>query len=137
MKLGMDSIPPSGFHKLSPSARAVITDVFEHPGTTISEIVERIELPQSQVSAAVVKLSELRAFVTFTDPLDRRKTVVSPAPGMEHKARKRTTGSIEPSIKKALRDYDQSDITKVIDALEVLATALSANAYSFDQKGDK
>jgi DNA-binding MarR family transcriptional regulator len=132
MKLGMDAIPSSGFHELPPSARAVITDVFEHPGTTISEIVERTELPQSQVSASVIKLSKLEAFTTSTDHLDRRKTLVSPAPGMKQKAWKRAGVSIEPIIKKTLSDED--DFASVVSALEILAGKLNPQEYSLNQK---
>jgi DNA-binding MarR family transcriptional regulator len=123
MKLGMDAIPSSGFHELPASARAVIADVFEHPGTTISEIVERTELPQSQVSASVLKLSNLKAFTTSIDPVDRRKTIVSPSPGIKQKAQKRADVSIEPTFKKILHDRD--DFANVVNALEMLAAKLN------------
>jgi DNA-binding MarR family transcriptional regulator len=134
-KLGMEAIPPSGFHELPPSSRAVIADVFEHPGTTISEIVERTELPQSQVSSSVLRMCEFKVFTTAIDPLDRRKTMVSPASGMEKKAQKRAGDSIQPTIKKVLRDQDS--ITSVIGALEMLAAELNPQEYSLNQKGEK
>ncbi|WP_337661715.1 hypothetical protein [Actinoalloteichus sp. AHMU CJ021] len=55
MKLGEDAIPEGGFHGLPASARAILFDVIEHPGSSIGDITERTGFLQSQVSGAVAR----------------------------------------------------------------------------------
>jgi hypothetical protein len=56
MKLGVRALPPSEFRDLPISVRIVLVDVFEHPDTTIGQIVERTGFPQSHVSSSVARL---------------------------------------------------------------------------------
>jgi DNA-binding MarR family transcriptional regulator len=96
MKLGIAGIPPSGFRELPTSVRMVLVDVYEHPGGTIGQIVERTGFPQSIVSAAVARLRESGALETTTDPADRRRTLV--APTLEHQARAARAEHEQPPI---------------------------------------
>jgi DNA-binding MarR family transcriptional regulator len=123
-KLGLEALPRSGFQELPPSARAVIVDVFEHPSSTISQIVGRTGLPQSQVSAAVARLRGLKAFTTSPDPADRRRTLVGPAPGMVRRARARAAGSIDETIARALGPSQAAETAGVVAALELAAARL-------------
>src|SRR5260370_31507142 len=83
MKLGEEAIPPSGFHQVPTSVRSVLVDVYEHPGSSVSEITARTGFPQSHVSASVTRLREAGALVTTTDPAHRRRTLVSPNPEVQ------------------------------------------------------
>ena len=85
MKLGVRALPPSEFRELPTSVRIVLVDVFEHPGGTIGQIVERTGFPQSHVSASVARLRDLGMLATTVDPDDRRRTLVAPLP--EHRNR--------------------------------------------------
>jgi DNA-binding MarR family transcriptional regulator len=96
MKLGIAGIPPSGFRELPTSVRMVLVDVYEHPGSTIGQIVERTGFPQSIVSAAVARLRESGALETTTDPADRRRTLV--APSLEHQARAAQAEHEQPPV---------------------------------------
>ncbi len=85
MKLGVRALPPSEFRDLPISVRIVLVDVFEHPDTTIGQIVERTGFPQSHVSSSVARLRDLDMLTTTIDPDDRRRTLVAPKP--EHRNR--------------------------------------------------
>jgi DNA-binding MarR family transcriptional regulator len=95
MKLGVQGFPGGGFRDLPISVRVVLVDVYEHPGTTIGQIVERTGFPQSHVSQAVARLRASGVLETGVDPADRRRTLVSPSP--EHLARiERGRDELEP-----------------------------------------
>ena len=95
MKLGVQAIPPSGFREMPTSVRMVLVDVFEHPGSTIGQIVERTGFPQSHVSSAVARLRDGGVLETMVDPADRRRTLV--APSRTHRARvERAQREMEP-----------------------------------------
>jgi DNA-binding MarR family transcriptional regulator len=95
MKLGVLGFPGGGFRDLPISVRMVLVDVYEHPGTTIGQIVERTGFPQSHVSQAVARLRDSGVLETGVDPIDRRRTLVSPSP--EHQARtERSRDELEP-----------------------------------------
>src|SRR4051794_36990823 len=96
MKLGVLAIPPSGFRELPSSVRMVLVDVFDHPGSTIGQIVERTGFPQSHVSGAVARLRDDGVLTTTVDPLDRRRTLVAPSP--EHLAKAEAARPDLPTI---------------------------------------
>ena len=132
-KLGLEAIPPSGFHKLPPTAQAVLVDVFEHPGTSIGEIVQRTQLPQSQISAAVARFREVKVFSTSPDPADRRRTLVQEAPGVADKARARTSVPIDETIAGALASGGPGEVAEIVSSLELLAARLMPEALSWSQ----
>jgi DNA-binding MarR family transcriptional regulator len=134
-KLGEDAIPPSGFHQLPTTTRAVLFDVFEHPGTTIGEIVTRIGLLQSQVSAAVAKFRDLGVFITDADPNDRRRTLVRAAPDMAARAAQRGSTPVDETIALALGDVERDALSEVITALEMLAARLMPSERAWVQSG--
>jgi transposase len=125
IRIGQDAIPRSGFHTLSTSARTILVDVFEHPGSSISEITERTGFPQSLVSSSVARFREHGVMVTGTDPSDRRRTLVHPAPGVPERGRRRAdTATVDSVLAKAM-GAEPEDVTEVVAALESLARRLS------------
>jgi DNA-binding MarR family transcriptional regulator len=132
-KLGEDAIPPSQFHDLATSKRAVLFDVFEHPGTTIGEVVVRTGLLQSQVSSAVTTLRGLGVFVTEADPSDRRRTLVQAAPDMAARAANRATVPIDETIASALGDAGPGDLAEVLAALDTVAARLMPHEETWVQ----
>ena len=124
MKLGIESFPASGFQSLPSSYRMVLTDVFENPDSSISEITARTGFPQSHVSAAVAKFRDAGVFVTTVDPADRRRTLVRRSP--EHAAKAvHVVAPVEPVLGRALGENDFR-MFEALDALEMLAGLLLA-----------
>lgn len=127
MKLGVLAIPAGGFRDLSISVRVVLVDVFEHPGTTIGQIVERTGFPQSHVSQAVARLRDDGVLETSIDPGDRRRTLVAPSP--EHLARiERNRSELEPideilqaALVERLGPSGADHVAEATAALELLA----------------
>jgi DNA-binding MarR family transcriptional regulator len=136
MRLGVAAMPEGGFRDLPTSVRIVLVDVFEHPGTTIGQIVERTGFPQSHVSQAVTRLREGGVLETSVDPADRRRTLVSPAP--DHLVMiDRTRHELEPvdaALEAALVErFGAAGADRVADAtaaLEVLAELLSPSRHT-------
>jgi DNA-binding MarR family transcriptional regulator len=129
MKLGEEVIPPSGLDQMAPSVRTVLVDVFSNPGSSVSEITERTGFPQSHVSASVAKLRDLGAMVTEPDPADRRRTLVSPAPGMMQKAVRHSSPPIDETIAAALGPEGQEHLDEVLAALEMLGRVVTPGVH--------
>ena len=124
IKLGVESLPPSGREALPSSYGLVLTDVFENPDSAISEITARTGFPQSHVSAAVAKLRDRGVLVTTVDANDRRRTLVRRSP--EHAAAaERLVAPIEPALSRALGERAERELLDVITALELLARHLT------------
>lgn len=135
MKLGEQSIPEVGILRLSGPTRAIVFDVFENPGCSISEITARVEFPQSQVSACVARLREAGVFETISDPADRRRTLVRPTADALSRARDRPVAVIDRAIAEKIGTGDPVEIQRVKDALESLATLLRADRSDADAAG--
>jgi DNA-binding MarR family transcriptional regulator len=126
IEIGEEAIPRSTFHALPASARTILVDVFEHPGSSISEITERTGFPQSLVSSSVARFREQGQMVTETDPADRRRTLVRPAPGVPEKGRRRAaTMTVDDALAKAL-GAEKNDVAEIVATLESLARRLSS-----------
>ncbi|MBL7498244.1 MarR family transcriptional regulator [Frankia sp. CNm7] len=124
MKLGEQAIPEIGLHQMSAPTRAVVFDVFGNPGSSISDITARVRFPQSQVSACVARLREAGAVETFTDPADRRRTLVRPTDEALRRAENRPPAEIDEALAGAIGSTDPAEIQRVKDALEALADLL-------------
>jgi DNA-binding MarR family transcriptional regulator len=125
MRIGEDAIPRTGFHQLSPSVRSILVDVFEHPGSSVGEITDRTDFPQSHVSAAVARLREAGAFVTEADPRDRRRTLVSPSPEVLARAPQLLAATrVDGALATALGTADDEEVKAIIATLERLAGRL-------------
>jgi DNA-binding MarR family transcriptional regulator len=130
MKLGVLAMPAGGFRDLPISVRIVLVDVFEHPGTTKGQIVERTGFPQSHVSQAVARLRDGGVLETSIDRDDRRRTLVSPAP--DHVARIDHSrpelgpidGVLEAALVARLGPPGAGHLAEATAALELLAELL-------------
>lgn len=125
VRIGQEAIPRSGFHNLSASARGIIVDVFEHPGSSIKQITDRTGFPQSLVSATVARFREQGLMVTEPDPADRRRTLVRPAPGVPEAGRERADAA---TVDKALADamgVEPTEVAWIVTVLESLARQLA------------
>src|ERR1041384_3483076 len=83
MKLGEDSLPTDGLPPQSGSTRTVLValfDLMEHGESSVSEIVSRTGLPQSQVSTAVARLRDAERVTTAPDIVDRRRVLLPGGP---------------------------------------------------------
>jgi DNA-binding MarR family transcriptional regulator len=125
MKLGEEAIPPSGFHRVPTSVRSVLMDVYEHPGSSVSEITERTGFPQSHVSASVTRLREAGALITVTDPADRRRTLVSPNPEVRRGLPALAWTPVEDVLARAIGTGDPGQAAEAVAALELLARLLT------------
>lgn len=132
MKLGVRALPPSEFRHLPTSVRIVLVDVFEHPDTTIGQIVDRTGFPQSHVSSSVARLRDLAMLATTVDPHDRRRTLVAPRP--EHRTRvARAEHELEPiddilrvALVERLGPLGAGQVAEATAALELLERLLSS-----------
>ncbi|MEV4314880.1 MarR family transcriptional regulator [Actinocrispum sp. NPDC049592] len=121
VKIAEAAIPANAsFHALPVSVRAVMIDVFEHPGTSIQEIIQRTGYPQSHVSASVTRLREGGVFITTTDPKDRRRTLVRASPDVPARAQ-RFSVPVDDAVAAAV---GAGNAAEVLAALETLARHL-------------
>ncbi len=125
IRIGQDAIPRSGFHTLTNSARTILVDVFENPGSSIREVTERTGFPQSLVSSSVAKLREDGVLVTETDPADRRRTLVRPAPGAPEKGRRAAESTTVDAVLAEALGVETAEVAELVATLESLARRLS------------
>ena len=129
MKIGEEALPepPGGSGKYAGSARMVLivaSDIAEHPGSAVGEIATRTGLPQSQVSTAIARLKEAGSVLTTPDPTDRRRALVSQAPGVSDRLAQVRASGIEDALATALGTDDRARVAEVTRALEDLARSL-------------
>jgi DNA-binding MarR family transcriptional regulator len=123
-KLGEQAIPEMGLQRLSGPTRAIVADIFEYPGSSISDITERVRFPQSQVSACVARLRDAGAVETVTDPRDRRRTLVHPSAASLQRAKERPPAPIDDVLAKALGSADPDEIARAKEALAAVHALL-------------
>lgn len=92
----------------------LLSDVNDHPLTTISEVVRRSGLPQSQVSGLVAKLVQLGALATHADPKDRRRTLILVNPDVSDRVAEVRGMPVDHVLRRAANTESQA----VLDALE-------------------
>ncbi|GAB3101844.1 MarR family transcriptional regulator [Isoptericola nanjingensis] len=126
MKIGEEALPPppAGTAARGGSDRTVLvvaSDIADHPDTTVSEIVARTALPQSQVSSAVARLREAGSIETVTDPGDRRRALVRQAAQASERVAQVRAAGIDEALVAALGPDDTHRLPEVSQALEVLS----------------
>ena len=110
----------------------VLIDVFENPGSTIGQIVERTGLPQSHVSNSVARLREADVVTTNSDPADGRRTLVSPSRSQRAKAAQRQADlpdvaeHLSADLVDRLGPEGADHLDEVLNAIDLLARALCA-----------
>lgn len=124
MKLGEQSMPDTGFRQLSGPARAVLFDIAENPGSSISDVTARLKYPQSQVSACVARLRERGVVETVADPQDRRRTLVRLSAETLQRTTARPPAEIDSAVAKAIGSGDPTDVERVKHALRGLSDLL-------------
>ncbi|ROO87339.1 DNA-binding MarR family transcriptional regulator [Actinocorallia herbida] len=124
MRLGEQSMPDPEFHRLGMLARTVLFDIAEHPGSSITDVTARVQLPQSQVSAYVSRLREVGAVEIVTDPGDRRRTLVRLTAEALARAEARPPAEIDTALTALIGTADPAEIQQAKDALKTLAALL-------------
>ena len=77
MRIGGDALPAdSGVRRISPSARLVLTDAFEHLGASVDEVAERTGLPPDFVFTVLSRLADEGFVETTPDPADPRRILI-------------------------------------------------------------
>jgi transposase len=125
IRIGQEAIPRSEFHRLTNSARTILVDVFEHPGSSIREVTERTGFPQSLVSSSVARFREDGLMVTETDPADRRRTLVRPAPGVPEEGRRNAESTTVDGVLAEALGVEAAEIADLVATLESLARRLT------------
>lgn len=114
----------SGDVRPKPAAELVLADVMFHPGSTMTDVVQRTGFTQSYVSKLVGELVEQGALSTRADESDRRRTLVEPTATLNRAARRRAT-SLDAVLVSALRDPVTA--RKVMANLDELAALLGSS----------
>ncbi len=114
-----------GEQPVAASTLAIVEDVAAHPGTSISQIVDRTGLAQSLVSGTTARLTKAGALVLEQDPNDRRRTLVS----MNEKRRaedfaERGARGIGDAIRRAIPGANDTQIAEIESELGHLAQQL-------------
>ncbi|MEV0716865.1 helix-turn-helix domain-containing protein [Asanoa sp. NPDC050611] len=128
MKIGEQSLPaPAGGSPLGGERTVVIvmSEIYENPGITVSEIARSTGLPQSAVSGAVARLREVGSVLTEADPTDRRRQLLRRNPKLTPRRRTVATAGIEESVAAALGDHEPGDLAEVLSAIETLGRRLT------------
>lgn len=124
MKLGEQSlpeVPQRGGHR---GVLVALSDILDHPGTTISEIAARTGLPQSAVSNAVARLKESGSVTTAPDPRDGRRTLISRAAEVSERVTQVRATTIHDALARALGTDDAAAVEEVAAALSLLSERL-------------
>ncbi|GAA3511156.1 DNA-binding MarR family transcriptional regulator [Streptosporangium album] len=133
MKIGEEALPSEGLGRQSTGHRSVlivVSDIRDHPVSSVGEIAARTGLPQSQVSACVARLREAGSIVTATDPQDRRRLLVRQAPEISERVAAVRAAPIDTALAAALGTDDPQLLGEVAAALETLARHLSPQALT-------
>lgn len=133
MKIAESALPGPAAGGPSPAtARLVVLDIAENPGTSIGEVATRTGFPQSQVSTSVARLRDLGVVQTSVDPVDSRRTLVRLTEAAHERARRAsgTIGSLDAPLAAALGDGEAASLAEVTAALEMLAERLIPQALS-------
>jgi len=128
MKIGEEAIPTEGIGRHSTSNRSVMivmSDIFEHPGSSVGEIAARTDFPQSAVSAAVARLREADSIESTADPADRRRLLVWPAQESSDRVAEVRAASIDGALATVLGTADPQEVAEVAATLESLAERLT------------
>lgn len=123
--IGLAAMPDGHLATLPVSARAILVDIFDNPGSAIKDITARTGFPQSLVSSTVARYKGMGLLVTGADPADRRRTIVSPAPGeLEEGWREADRSTVDGALAEALPGLDAAGLARVLAALETLSGGL-------------
>ncbi|MEU0556898.1 helix-turn-helix domain-containing protein [Dactylosporangium sp. NPDC006015] len=123
MKLGEQALPSTGGGG-ERTVVIVMSDVYEHPGTTVGEVAARTGLPQSAVSGAVARLREAGSVLAEPDPADRRRQLLARNPTPTARQREVAAIDIAPTVAAALSTDEPAALAEVLAALDTVARHL-------------
>ena len=128
LKLGEQALPePDGGRTGGERAVVVVmSDIYLHDGTTVTEVARRTGLPQSAVSGAVTRLREAGSVLAEPDPADRRRQLLRRDPTLSARRRQVASADITPAVAAALGD--RAALPEVLAALETLNRHLTPAA---------
>ena len=107
----------------TPGARAIMSDVYDNPGSAIGDIAARTALPQSFVSDVVAAMREKGVFETFPDLADRRRTLVKVDDAIPNATVDNYgTASVDNRLLDAFGEV--VDVPEFVETLEVVAAHL-------------
>jgi DNA-binding transcriptional ArsR family regulator len=106
MKIGEQAMRGSQTEALPTGQSLVLRDVFANPGSSITQIAARTDLPQSYVSESVGRLRERGMLVTAVDPGDGRRTLVRLSDVHPRDVARKGAASVDGALALALGDPD-------------------------------
>ncbi|BAJ32656.1 MULTISPECIES: helix-turn-helix domain-containing protein [Kitasatospora] len=121
-ELGRAMVTDHASETLTPGEIAVISDVYQHPGSSVQDIRARTGFAQSHVSTSVARLRERGLLDATADPADGRRTLLSVSALARGYVRARATRPAEPLLAKALADPAQAQ--RAAELLDELAALL-------------
>jgi SAM-dependent methyltransferase len=122
--IGDEAIPdPAGIRRLPSGVRLILTDVCEHPGTSITDITERTGLPPSHIEASVATLRDAGALATTVDPDDQGRTRFRPVP--LYGAADRAASPVDGRLAAAAGIQDPDQLKELVITLETLVRRLT------------
>jgi DNA-binding MarR family transcriptional regulator len=129
MRIGENSLPepPGGLDAYPGSTRAVLlvtADLAENSPSSISRVVTRTGLAQSQVSTAVARLHRAGAVTIEADATDRRRVMVSAAPAASERMDEVRSGSVTTALEQELGVPDRDGARRLEDLLDQVAEEL-------------
>jgi DNA-binding MarR family transcriptional regulator len=128
MKIGEQALPAPASGGPPGGERTVVivmTEIYESPGITVSQIARRTGLPQSAVSGAVARLREVGSVLAEPDPTDRRRQLLRRNPKLTARRRTVARAGIEDAVGAALGDHEPRDLSAVLSALDTLGRHLT------------
>ena len=124
-KIGESAFVGPSIAELPPGVALILMDVFAHPGTSISEVVQRTGLPQSHVSKSIARFRNRGAVTSASDPADGRRTLVTPTAWLTDAVASQTSAPIDAALADALGEADRDRMKELIERLEDLAAMLA------------
>ncbi|MFD7732098.1 MarR family winged helix-turn-helix transcriptional regulator [Kitasatospora phosalacinea] len=120
-ELGRAMVTDHASETLSPGEVAVVSDVYQHPGSSVQDIRVRTGFAQSHVSTSVARLRERGLLDAAPDPADGRRTLLSVSALARGYVRARAARPAEPLLARALPDPAQARrAAELLDELSAL-----------------
>jgi len=138
-ELALDVTRDAAEGRPSAAETLVAADLFEHSPTTVSEIVTRTGVVQSQASQIVAGLHDAGIVTRERDPLDGRRTLlVVPGPARKKFGTDRGRRDIREALRAYLADHGQpsspDDAEQLLELLAQLSERLGV-ATRFQEPG--
>jgi DNA-binding MarR family transcriptional regulator len=121
IELSRTTVTDQGDPPMTAGEVAVLEDVMQNPGSSVTEIHARTGFVQSHVSASVARLKERRLVLTLTDPADGRRTLVRVTDAAVAAVMRRADRPVDAAIANAVTTPAQARrVTTLLDELAKL-----------------